>query len=447
MNDKRSLFEALFWRVMIVLTAALAVMIMFTHMYQLRYFNGLWRADLQQEAIWTARHFMLSAPEREVTPAGGVQSTHDLGAAWRSMHESVRLVVRDAEGEVVVDSHPGTPAPSREDHRGIVGMARVANEGGDWDLILSRPSPAPYPLSASWVLLLAALALIVLTAALIYPLTRRMANALQTVATETDRMAAGAFGAPIEPRGVRELDQLVAAFNTMSQKLQAEQARRQRLIGDVSHELRSPLGRVRAIGETIVRHPDEARTLVAQSEVELALLERLISDLLDTARLEHGGGVLKRQSVDLSAWWSASMERFKMGAVRDGVALTAQTPSANISANIDAQRLFQALANIVDNAITACAERDGGAVETALQVEPAQWAITVCDNGRGIPAESLALVFDRFYRVEQDRGRKTGGVGLGLSIAKAIVEAHGGAITIESAEGAGATVRLTFPRS
>jgi signal transduction histidine kinase len=446
MSDKRSLFAALFWRVMIVLTAALAVMIMFAHMYQLRHFNELWRADLQQEAVWTARHFVLNAPERDVAP-GGARSSHDLGAAWRSMHESVRLVVRDAGGEVVIDSHPGTPAPSREDHRGIVGMATVQNEGGDWDLILSRPSPAPYPLSASWVLLLAALALIVLTAALIYPLTRRMAKALQAVATETDRMASGAFGAPIEPRGVRELDQLVAAFNTMSQKLQAEQARRQRLIGDVSHELRSPLGRVRAIGETIVRHPNEARALVAQSEAELALLERLISDLLDTARLEHGGDVLERESVDLSAWWGASMDRFKMGAARDGVALNAQTPSANISADIDAQRLFQALANIVDNAVTACAGRDDSAITATLQVDPARWSIAIADNGRGIPAASLPLVFDRFYRVEQDRGRKTGGVGLGLSIAKAIVEAHGGVIAIESAEAAGATVRLTFPRS
>jgi signal transduction histidine kinase len=443
MNSKHGLFEALFLRVMIVLTAALALMIMFTHLHQLRYFNDQWRADLQQEAVWTARHFRLS-----VARAGESRSPHDLAAAWRDMHENVRLVVRDANGDVVVDSHPGTPAPSREDHSGsLVGLATVANSGGTWDLILSRPMPEPFPLSASWGLAFAALALVLLAAGLIYPLTRRMTKALQAVATEADRMATGAFGAPIEPRGVRELDQLVAAFNTMSQKLRAEQARRERLIGDVSHELRSPLGRVRAIGETIVRHPDEAPALTAQSEAELALLERLITDLLDTARLEHDGDVLTRDEIAIGPWWRASMERFRIGAEREGVKLSALGPEQDIRARVDAQRLDQALANIIDNAVTACAGREGGAIEATLRVDADAWSIHITDNGRGIPTESLALVFDRFYRVEQDRGRKTGGVGLGLSIAKAIVEAHGGAIAIESAEGQGTEVHLTFPRS
>ena len=103
-DNRRGLFETLFLRVMIVISVALSLMIGFSHLYQIRYMNAAWRADLQQEAVWTARHFGMGVPPTDDTTAP--TTAHGLGEAWRSMHENVRLIVRNGSGEIIMDSHP-----------------------------------------------------------------------------------------------------------------------------------------------------------------------------------------------------------------------------------------------------------------------------------------------------------------------------------------------------
>lgn len=438
------LFRVLFLRVMAVIAAALLVMTLLSHMFQIHYLERSWRTDLQQEAIWTARHFGIAEmgdgrAERAVPPEA-------LARAWRSMHESVRLVVRDERGAVVLDSHPGTPAPMRDSPGLLTGYAEVERPEGMWELVLSRPRPPAFPADASGGTLGAALAVIALAAALIFPLTRELAHALSALGDQARRVASGEFGAPLPVKGPRELKQLAAAFNEMSSRLREEEESRRRLTADVSHELRSPLGRLRALAETIGRHPDEATKLITQSEAEIVLLERLIADLIDTARLEQGEADLRLEPTPVRAWWDESVMRLGVAVESAGLKLIAEAAGGDAVLMLDRQRLFQAFSNIVDNAVAASRGVTDAPIEASLQTEEDEWRIEVRDRGRGIPAEATARVFDRFYRVETDRGRRTGGVGLGLSIAKAIVEAHGGAIVIDSPPGRGTLVRMTFPR-
>jgi signal transduction histidine kinase len=292
----------------------------------------------------------------------------------------------------------------------------------------------------------AALLSIGVAAALLLPLTRQLSASLAALGARAGAIAQGRFEGDLEVKGARELQEFASAFNTMSAQLQSEQARRRRLIADVSHELRSPLGRLRALMETMMRHPDEWRTLLAQTEEEIGLLDRLIADMLETTRLERGVEAIKLEPVSLQDWWAQAAQRLRASADPAAVRFTSHYDGESIVEAIDAQRMFQAVVNVVDNAIAASAGLADPVVEARLTIAEECWTIEVVDQGRGIPAEALPFVFDRFYRVERDRGRSTGGVGLGLSIARAIVEAHGGSIVVESDRARGTVARLRFPR-
>ncbi len=435
------LFQVLFLRVLGLIAAALLLMIALTHLYQGRHLTEAWRADLQQEAEWTARHFADAATgERHSDPAAG----RDLGSAWRDMHESVRLVIRDAEGRVLVDSHPAWPLAGG---RLLVGRAVVERPSGDVELTLSRPAPFPFPANANLELLVVGFIVIVLAAAALYPWTRNLTRTFGNLASQARQVAAGEFGMPLPLGGGRELDALVVSFNAMSQRLKEEEARRRRLIADVSHELRSPMGRLRALAETLARHPEEATPILSKMDDEVSLMDRLVGDMLETARLDEGRGGIALQRISTGEWARECFERLRMRVEREGIAFQTGVTEPNATALLDPQRLMQALGNLIDNAVAATVGREDAKITAALDATANEWAITVSDNGRGVSRAQMPLLFDRFFRVQPDRGRATGGAGLGLSIAKAIVEAHGGRIEVESELGHGTSVRMVFPRS
>jgi signal transduction histidine kinase len=151
------------------------------------------------------------------------------------------------------------------------------------------------------------------------------------------------------------------------------------------------------------------------------------------------------EPLPLLSWAEDAFSRSRHRIEEQGPTVSTLLPLTDIVVRMDPQRLVQALSNLVENALNAVVERASPTIELSVTVSPNSWSVAVADNGRGIPADALPLVFDRFYRVDTHRGRHTGGAGLGLSIARNIVTAMGGVIAIDSKPGQLTRVTMTFP--
>jgi two-component system sensor histidine kinase BaeS len=226
----------------------------------------------------------------------------------------------------------------------------------------------------------------------------------------------------------------------MAARLADTERTKRQMVGDVAHELRSPVTNLRcgleAIQDGLVAL-DRDRIDALHSET--LLLQRLIADLQDLALAEAGGLALERHSVD-----TAEIVRRAVGVDPDAAAVTTTIDPDAAEVTADAGRLEQILRNLVSNA-RRHTPRDGS-IEIRASREGGEVRIAVTDTGSGIPPEHLPYVFDRFYRADPSRDRATGGAGLGLAIVRRLVEAHGGTVAAESeGAGRGTTVRIAIP--
>lgn len=239
-----------------------------------------------------------------------------------------------------------------------------------------------------------------------------------------------------------ELGQLAATFNDLFDRLEIAFESQQRFVADASHELKSPLTTIRGNLQLLQRrggdNPEEAKRWTETALKEVDRLTRLVQELLELAKVGEGKMVLSTQPVDLSAVAKDVAHQYEVIAPR--VHFEGDGPVMVLG---EADRLRQVLINLVDNAVRAT--REQGEVTVAAVSEGARVKLIVADTGVGIPKDRLALIFDRFYRVDAARDRSLGGTGLGLSITAAIVQAHQGAIEVASEEGRGTTFTITFP--
>ena len=222
------------------------------------------------------------------------------------------------------------------------------------------------------------------------------------------------------------------------------------MLGIVSHDLRNPANAVKMLARSILEEaPAEAsegvleRVEVMRQAAEQ--MDALIRDLLDVTRLEAGRLLVEPTVEDAWDIVARSVEGLRPLAQAGGVTLTATLPPRPVPVLADADRLLQLLSNLVGNAIKFTPAN--GTVTLAVFVRGAEIEFEVTDTGEGIPADQLPYVFDRFHQADSSRRPWRHGAGLGLPIARGIVEAHGGRIEIESVPGAGTTVRFTLPRA
>ncbi|MCS6870200.1 MAG: ATP-binding protein [Anaerolineae bacterium] len=237
-----------------------------------------------------------------------------------------------------------------------------------------------------------------------------------------------------------ELGQLIMTFNTTLERLERSFKTQRRFVADVSHELRTPLTTLQGNLDLIKRFGINAASLEA-IESELKRMTRLVGDLLLLAQADSGSLPLEEKEVDLD---TLVIEVYKQAKVLTETVKVRLEPPEAVRVKGDADRLKQVLLNLVTNAIKYTP--DGGEVTLSLTTEGSYAFIRVTDTGIGIPKEDLPYIFDRFYRVDKARERKIGGAGLGLSIAKWIVEAHHGRIWAESELGKGSTFTVQLPR-
>ncbi len=242
-----------------------------------------------------------------------------------------------------------------------------------------------------------------------------------------------------------ELDQLAAAFNRLLDHLAAYHAQIIRFTADASHELRSPLGAMRAAIEVALQQPresEEYRRILATLGEQCERLTALINGLLLLARADAGELVIQREPIDLASIAGEVVEMFDPLAEESGVRLSAESAGPVAIAG-DPSRIRQLVTNLVDNAIRFT--RPGGSVTVRVEGFGHGANLRVTDTGIGIAAEHLPHIFERFHQV--DAARSSGGCGLGLSICRWIVKAHGGTIEARSTPGEGTAFTVVLPTS
>jgi signal transduction histidine kinase len=237
-----------------------------------------------------------------------------------------------------------------------------------------------------------------------------------------------------------EIGDLARAFNQTLERLERLFRTQQRLLADVSHELRTPLTTIRGNLDLMRRMGETDPQSLAAIQVEIERMTRLVGDLLLLARADSGGLPLERKPVELDY---ILFDVYRQVRILESPVAIELTAVDQVTVLGDADRLKQLLLNLVENAVKYTPP--GGEVSLSLS-KKAGWAFfEVSDTGIGIPPENLPHVFDRFYRVDKARTRAQGGSGLGLSIAKWIAQAHGGAIRVTSHVGEGTTFSVTLP--
>ena len=322
-----------------------------------------------------------------------------------------------------MESHLATDPGLAEDLR--VNFIRAVNE---------------ITLTAVTVSLIAAIAVSLFT-------SQRIVEPIRAMMRASREIAAGRFGRRVMVLTEDELGELAQSFNRMAEELELTEQRRMHLIGDVAHELRTPLTNLRTMLEALTDGVLEPEPAAFQSMTnEVLRLQRLVRDLQELSRAEAGEMQLFPEWIDPAALVSGVVDRLALQFKDKGVAL-----HVNLSENlpeiyVDPARITQVLINIVGNALQYTPPE--GEVWVGARRVGNEVVFVVKDTGCGIPAKDLPHVFERFYRVDKSRSRASGGSGIGLTISKYIVEAHGGRIWAKSkGPGHGSEFGFALPQS
>ena len=295
-------------------------------------------------------------------------------------------------------------------------------------------------------LVVALLVSVAVALAVTWYFTRRVQRSVAAVAVAAAAIAEGRHGSRVpSPALGAEFDQLAATVNHLAQRLEAVETTRRRMLADLAHEMRTPLATIDAHLEAVedgLRDLDQPTLAVLRGSTQR--LGRLAQDMTAVSKAEEGQLPLSRSTTSPQALVEVAVAAAEEAFQAKGVSLsTATTATPAVSA--DAERMAQVLANLLDNALRHTSS--GGVVTLATTSPDPGWVeVTVTDTGTGIEPEALSHVFDRFYRADLARTRDRGGSGIGLTISRALVEAHGGGISARSAgTGAGATFTVRLP--
>ena len=398
--------------------------------------------------------------------------------------ESIRLsaelpthvLVLNVQGGLVFESAPPGPiglrrtAAAQAALAGETGRSLLRGEQGDW-LILALPLKREGELVGALALahpladlnavlndtrarlLLAAGLGAALSGLLGLILARRLVRPITQLTAAAQRLGEGDYAYPLPAGAGDEIAYLGAAFDRMRAALLHNERTRAQFISDISHELRTPLTGIKSLVETLqdgaAEDPQVRDGFIASIGQETERLVRLTQDLLTLTRADEQALELRLEPLDLAVLVGGIVERLRPEAQRKGLGLEYEALGAPLPVRADADRVEQVVLNLLDNAlkhapqgscvtVSAGLSLVGAPGAGALAPDPAAaergvWAVVrVRDWGPGVPPEALERVFDRFYRADPARDRTSGGSGLGLSIARALIVQHGGRIWMES---------------
>ncbi|WP_431949870.1 sensor histidine kinase [Actinacidiphila sp. bgisy167] len=305
---------------------------------------------------------------------------------------------------------------------------------------------SPFDLSAPNRLRMAGVvaSVLLLTVMVTIGLGLQLVRPLRALTAAAQRVKAGDVAARVQVSGRDEIGRLAEVFNEMSQQRAKLERLRTEMVGDIAHELRTPLSNIRgwleAADDGVV--PAD-RALVGSLLEEALLLQHIVDDLQDLAAADAGALRLHKVRCDVGELLRQVAAAHGGRADHAGVALSVDVPADTGTVVADPVRLRQAVSNLVSNAVRHTPP--GGTVMVTARREDGALAIAVADTGAGIRPEDLPRVFDRFWRAEKSRSRSTGGSGLGLAIVRNLAQAHGGTVTVESTHGKGSLFTLRLP--
>jgi signal transduction histidine kinase len=275
---------------------------------------------------------------------------------------------------------------------------------------------------------------------------RQLIAPLKMITIASQRISEGRYNERVSEGGRDELGQLATSFNAMAEKLEDVETMRRRLIGDVAHELRTPLTVIKGSMEGLIDGilPATSQTF-DQISKEAERLNRLVDDLQELSRVESGAVSLNMAPVSIRELVRIAYKRLSGGYQKKGIGVTIDLPDHLPDVLADTDRIIQVLSNLLGNALEYTPPN--GKVNIESELINTELIVRIADNGIGITPEHLGHIFDRFYRVDGSRSRQNGGgSGIGLTISKALVEAHGGRLWAESrGAGKGSTFSFSLP--
>ena len=408
-----------------------------------------------QTGNWEGVETLMAAPYASRGVMHGNETMHSYGAQGMRgnmmMHNmEERIILLDATHNVIADTHhtehhlpisnadwdKGTPIYVGNKCVGtLISASALGTLTSDQNDFLHQVN----------LLLLIAAAVAGLAGLLVSGLqARRITAPVRALATAAHRIAAGDLSQRISVTGGDELAEMAAAFNAMATKLEEQHELRHRAMADIAHELRTPLSVLQIDLESLEDGLLQATPeTITGLQTEVTHLKRLVADLRLLSSVEAGELHINKEALDLNAWARAVTERIQYVAQEQNIAVYVQTSDAPLPIHGDPQRLSQVLLNLLTNALQHTPA--GGMLTLTTRQQDQEVYVSVQDSGEGIPQADLAHIFERFYRADRSRTRHTGGSGLGLSIARSLVEAHGGRIWATSEENNGSTFTFVLP--
>lgn len=358
-----------------------------------------------------------------------------------------------------VQGIPGEPNPP-----GIMFVSKIAEDGKTTiePMMLAARGPGPpgpppggwgdlrqkeigqFRSSLNWAVLWAGLLGVGLAGLITFFWSRSLTVPLRSVAEAARKLAKGDLKQRVQVKSKDEIGELAHDFNQMAEELENTQNLRRNMIADIAHELRTPLSNIQGYVEAIhdgVIPVDESSKEYMYTEVQL--LTRLVEDLHELALAESGEINLFFEDLDLREVAETTAKAIDPMVKAKKLQFEVLLPSEPALATVDRWRTAQVLRNLLVNAINFTPE--GGKITLELKNMNHEIEMSVSDTGAGIPAEDLPHIFERFYRVDKSRSRKTGGTGLGLTIARQLVKVHHGEIHVESEINRGTRFYFTLP--
>jgi two-component system sensor histidine kinase BaeS len=275
-------------------------------------------------------------------------------------------------------------------------------------------------------------------------MAKRLSTPISRVITTARMISKGNFDSRItEPSGTKEMAQLTGTINNLAETLENQEDLRKKLTADVAHELRTPLATLQSHMEAMIDgiwEPDEER--LKSCHEEIMRINRLVGDLEKLAKYESENLILTKTSFDISELIQHIIQNFENNFANKNIDIKFIGEKELVTADKD--KISQVIINLLSNALKFTEQ--GGEVQVVVKGTENFSEITVKDSGKGIPAEDLPYIFQRFYRADKSRNRLTGGAGIGLTITKAIIDAHKGTIQVRSKVDEGTEFVVVLPR-
>ncbi len=377
-------------------------------------------------------------------PAAGAKAEDDSirTGTRRLLRRSSRLIVLDGDRKPVLGSNPKN---EEVNYRSIIVKGRTVGYVG-----FLSPKHFLHPVQVRFLsqqrleLTFAAAGIVVFVMIISLPLARGLMKPVKAMALATHDIASGHYDTRIPVTSSDELGQLARDFNDMATMLEKQEMARRQWVADISHELRTPLSVLRGEIEALL---DGVRTItperVRSLHGEVLRLSRLVDDLYLLSLSDIGAFTFRKEDLDMARLLKESLESYRNAFERKWITLTANIPDAESTIHADRERLTQLFGNLFENSLRYT--DGGGELAVSLRRDKDRVVIEFQDSKPGVPDEDLDRLFDRLYRVDSSRSRRTGGAGLGLAIAKSIAEGHGGTVSAHHSPLGGLLIRVALP--